>query len=446
MCGIAGYHGLHADHALLERMNDCQQHRGPDGEGIVTSGPCGLAHRRLSIIDVAHGQQPMDTADGRYSIAYNGEVYNYLDLRDELVALGRTFSTDSDTEVVLQAFAQWGPDAFDRFNGMFGLAIWDREEKRLTLARDHFGIKPLYVAQVPAPNGDGEVLLFASEIKPILASGLYEKKVNERSVYRYLRFRAHEDGTETFFDGIERLAPGEMLTADGTGIQRRMFTRLKEELLELAHEQRPYDDAAAAEYKRRLVESVRLRLQSEVPVGTSLSGGLDSSAVAVIINQLLNEGDELSTRAVGTRQNTFSAVFPGSINDEERYVDDVLEDLHRPRRLAQDPADGRRVQGRPARLHPHPGGAAHLLRSLRAVPGDARGHPARHRAARRPGRRRDDGRLHPLLLRLPAPAARPGGHGRGRRAGQEPRRALPAGPLQAQGQGQAEEDDSRSPS
>ena len=170
-----------------------------------------------------------------------------------------------------------------------------------------------------------EVLLFASEITPILASGLYEKKVNDRSVYRYLRFRAHEDGTETFFDGIERLAPGEMLTADATGIQRRMFTRLKEELLELAAEQRPYDDAAAAEYKRRLVESVRLRLQSEVPVGTSLSGGLDSSAVAVIINQLLNEGDEVSTRSVGTRQNTFSAVFPGSINDEERYVDEVLQ-------------------------------------------------------------------------------------------------------------------------
>src|SRR6478735_2250430 len=325
MCGIAGYHGLQADHALLERMNDCQQHRGPDGEGIVTSGPCGLAHRRLSIIDVAHGQQPMDTADGRYSIAYNGEVYNYLDLREELVALGRTFTTDSDTEVVLQAFAQWGPEAFDRFNGMFGLAIWDREERRLTLARDHFGIKPLYVARVAAPGDDGEVLLFASEITPILESGLYEKKVNERSVYRYLRFRAHEDGTETFFDGIERLAPGELLEADGNGIRRRMFTRLKEELLELASEQRPYDDAAAAEYKRRLVESVRLRLQSEVPVGTSLSGGLDSSAVAVIINQLLNEGDELSTRAVGTRQNTFSAVFPGSINDEERYVDDVLD-------------------------------------------------------------------------------------------------------------------------
>ncbi len=325
MCGIAGYHGLPADEALLQRMNDCQQHRGPDGEGIVTSGPCGLAHRRLSIIDVAHGQQPMDTAEGRYSIAYNGEVYNYLDLRAELEALGRTFTTDSDTEVVLEAFAEWGPDAFDRFNGMFGLAIWDREERRLTLARDHFGIKPLYVAIVPSPRGDGDVLLFASEIKSILASGLYDKRVNDRSVYRYLRFRAHEDGTETFFDGIERLAPGEMLTAGPDGIQRRTYTRLKEELLELATEQRPYDAAAAAEYKRRLVESVRLRLQSEVPVGTSLSGGLDSSAVAVIINQLLNEGDELSMSSVGTRQNTFSAVFPGSINDEERYVDEVLD-------------------------------------------------------------------------------------------------------------------------
>ena len=440
MCGIAGYHGLHADHALLERMNDCQQHRGPDGEGIVTSGPCGLAHRRLSIIDVAHGQQPMDTADGRYSIAYNGEVYNYLDLREELVGLGRAFTTDSDTEVVLQAFAQWGPEAFDRFNGMFGLAIWDREEKRLTLARDHFGIKPLYVARVPAPSGEGEVLLFASEIKPILASGLYEKKVNERSVYRYLRFRAHEDGTETFFDGIERLAPGEMLTADANGIQRRMFTRLKEELLELAHEQRPYDDAAAAEYKTP---------PGRVDPAAAAVGGAGGHEPVRWPRLQCRRGHHQPAAERGRR-----AVDPRGRHPAEHLLGGLPRldqrrgalrrrrprDLHRPRRLAQDPADGRRVQGRPARLHPHPGGAAHLLRPVRAVPGDARGHQARHGAARRPGRRRDDGRLHPLLLRLPAPAARPGRHGRRRRARQEPRRALPAGSLQAQGQGQAEED------
>lgn len=327
MCGIAGYFGFMADEALLQRMNDVQRHRGPDGEGVFIDGLAGLAHRRLSIIDVAHGQQPMSTPDGRYTIVYNGEVYNYLDLRAELETAGHTFTTDSDTEVVLEAFAEWGSAAFDRFNGMFGLAIWDRDEQVLTLARDHFGIKPLYVCRVPGsgdPATPADRWLFASEIKPILASGHYEKKPNDRSIYRYLRFRIHEDGRETFFDGIERLEPGEMMTLSAGGVERRPFTRLKEELAELATQQRPYDAAAAAEYKQRLVEAVRLRLQSEVPVGTSLSGGLDSSAVAVIINRLINEGDR-TTESVGQQQNTFSAVFTGSINDEERYVDDVLE-------------------------------------------------------------------------------------------------------------------------
>ncbi|MGL5816605.1 MAG: asparagine synthetase B family protein, partial [Phycicoccus sp.] len=154
MCGIAGYHGLPADEALLQRMNDRQRHRGPDGEGLHLDGTVGLAHRRLSILDVAHGQQPMTTADGRFTVVYNGEVYNYLDLRAELEAAGRSFTTDCDTEVVLEAFAHWGEDAFDRFNGMFGLAIWDRDEQRLTLARDHFGIKPLYLARVPREGAD----------------------------------------------------------------------------------------------------------------------------------------------------------------------------------------------------------------------------------------------------------------------------------------------------
>lgn len=325
MCGIAGYFGFEADEALLQRMNDCQQHRGPDGAGVLTDDLVGLAHRRLSIIDVAHGQQPMTTADGRYTLVYNGEVYNYLDLRADLQMAGRTFTTDSDTEVVLQAFAEWGNEAFDRFNGMFGLAIWDHEERVLTLARDHFGIKPLYVCRAAGAGAQGsDAWLFASEIKPILASGHYDKKPNERSIYRYLRYRIHEDGRDTFFAGIERLEPGEMLTISADGIKRTHFTMLRQELAQLAKEQRPYDAAAAQEYQDLLIESVRLRLQSEVPVGTSLSGGLDSSAVAVIINRLINEGDK-TTESVGAQQNTFSAVFKGSINDEEKYVDDVLE-------------------------------------------------------------------------------------------------------------------------
>ncbi|TWE07970.1 asparagine synthase (glutamine-hydrolyzing) [Rudaeicoccus suwonensis] len=318
MCGIVGYFGPAGTPQILQRMNDCQEHRGPDGAGTFADGPVALGHRRLSIIDVAHGQQPMSTADGRYVLSYNGEVYNYLELRTELEQLGRSFSTDSDTEVVLHAFAEWGTDAFDRFNGMWGLAIWDAQEQRLTLSRDHFGIKPVYVAQV------GETLFFSSEIKSILATGVYDRRPNDRSIYRYLRFRIHEDGRETFFQGIERLEPGEYLSVDASGIQRGFYTRLREELAELATQQRPYDDAAAAEYKQRLTEAVRLRLQSEVPVGTSLSGGLDSSAVAVIINKLLNDGDA-TTKSVGAQQNTFSAVFPGSDNDEEKYVDAVLD-------------------------------------------------------------------------------------------------------------------------
>ena len=136
MCGIAGYYGFGDDRELLGAMNQCIVHRGPDGEGIDTGDGVGLAHRRLSIIDVAHGQEPMYSADGQVVLVYNGEVYNYLDLRAELEALGRTFSTVSDTEVVLQAYEQWGDDAFDRFNGMFGFAIHDKRNHRLVLVRD----------------------------------------------------------------------------------------------------------------------------------------------------------------------------------------------------------------------------------------------------------------------------------------------------------------------
>ncbi|EWT00044.1 asparagine synthase [Intrasporangium oryzae NRRL B-24470] len=326
MCGIAGYHGLEADEALLRRMNGCQHHRGPDGEGIVVDGPVGLAHRRLSVIDLDRGLQPMSTSDGRYTVIYNGEVYNYRELRTELEGLGHTFVTESDTEVALEAYAEWGEQAFDRFNGMFGIAVWDRETQTLTLARDHFGIKPVYVCRVPGAGADGsDAWLFSSELRAIIESGHYDRRPNDRTIYRYLRFRVHDDGRETFFDGIERLEPGELMTISAAGVERRLYTRLREELAELSAVQRPYDDAAVAEFRTRLVEAVRLRLRSDVPVGTSLSGGLDSSAVAVIINRLLGEGDTASTAAVGVRQNTFSAVFPGSVNDEERYVDAVLE-------------------------------------------------------------------------------------------------------------------------
>lgn len=329
MCGIAGTYGFGADtEGIARRMSSALAHRGPDGEGLFVDDRTGLAHRRLAIIDREHGAQPMTTADGRYTIIYNGETYNYLDLRAELEELGRTFRTDSDTEVLLQAHAEWGTAAYDRFNGMFAFAIHDAQTGTVTVARDHFGIKPLYYWIDPAAGAGEPRVVFGSEIRSLLAADVFEAAPDDRAVYRYLKFRVQDDDSQTFFAGVKRLMAGEVLEIRADGTEVSSFTRLKEELREIAARPgRPYDEQVVAEYRERFQESVRLRLQSEVPVGTSLSGGLDSSAVAAVIARHLREQpqDERYS-AVGTRQNTFSAVFPNSSNDEERYVDALLDD------------------------------------------------------------------------------------------------------------------------
>ena len=330
MCGIAGTYGFgDLTEDIARRMNCALAHRGPDGEGIHVSGDVGLAHRRLSIIDREHGAQPMTTADGRYTIVYNGETYNYLPLREELEGLGHQFRTASDTEVLLEAHAQWGIEAYDRFNGMFAFAIHDAEAGSLTLARDHFGIKPLYYWVDPEiAEGETPRVLFGSEIRSLLAAKVFQAAPDDRAVYRYLKFRVQDDDAQTFFAGVRRLMPGQVLTITRDGVELASYTRLQEELREIARQPgRPYDESVVAEYRERFEQAVQLRLQSEVPVGTSLSGGLDSSAVAAVIARHLREQpQDESFAAVGSRQNTFSAVFPGSRNDEERYVDALLED------------------------------------------------------------------------------------------------------------------------
>jgi len=322
MCGIAGYYGLTEGKPLLKVMNDAQAHRGPDGEGYFVEGNVGLAHRRLAIIDRARGQQPLYSKDKSLVIVYNGEVYNYRELKAELLEAGFEFATDSDTEVIVQAYAAWGEAAFDRLNGMFALALYDTKAEKLLLVRDHFGIKPLYVASLG--SGKRPELLFASEIKTLLASGKVKKQVNERTLYRYLNFRIHEDSDQTFFAGITKLMPGELMVCDASGMTIRRYTKLDEELTTLAQQNEPYDDGRAGEYHARLREAVKQRLMSEVPVGTSFSGGLDSSTVVALINELMHD-DKKATHSVGARQNTFSAVFPNSANDEEHYVDALLQ-------------------------------------------------------------------------------------------------------------------------
>ncbi|MEY9858093.1 asparagine synthase (glutamine-hydrolyzing) [Catenulispora sp. GAS73] len=325
MCGIAGVFGAH-DEAMLKRMGDAIAHRGPDGEGVYSDGAAvGYAHRRLAIIDRAHGDQPFLTEDGRYAAVYNGEVYNYRELMAELEALGHTFRTVCDTEVVVRAFAEWGEAAFDRFNGMFAVAIHDTETGKSYLARDHFGIKPLYLASVTGADGSHR-LVFGSEIKAILASGLVEAAPDDATLYRYLRFRIHEDSDRTFFAGIEKVRPGEVVVFEGAGadvtVQRRMFTTLREDLL-ADGPRSPFTKDTTKEFKERLTESIRMRLVGEVPVGTALSGGLDSSTVVAVISKLMKQHAR-DVESVGATQNSFSAVFPGSVNDEERYVDAVM--------------------------------------------------------------------------------------------------------------------------
>lgn len=360
MCGIAGTYGFGADtEDIARRMSGALAHRGPDGEGLFADGAASLAHRRLAIIDREHGAQPMTTADGRYTIVYNGETYNYLELRAELEELGHTFRTDSDTEVLLEAHAEWGTAAYDRFNGMFAFAIHDAETGTVTLARDHFGIKPLYYWSDAEAGEGGPRVLFGSEIRSLLAAKVFEAAPDDRAVYRYLKFRVQDDDSQTFFAGVRRLMAGELLEIRADGTEISTFTSLKEELREIAARPgRPYDDSVVEEYRERFQESVRMRLQSEVPVGTSLSGGLDSSAVAAVIARHLREQpDDEGYSAVGSRQNTFSAVFPQASNDEERYVDALLDDYRgqitahkiqpRPEAFLEDVHDFVRTQEEP---------------------------------------------------------------------------------------------------
>ncbi|PIY69532.1 asparagine synthase (glutamine-hydrolyzing) [Candidatus Roizmanbacteria bacterium CG_4_10_14_0_8_um_filter_39_9] len=325
MCGIAGFIGVRDDE-LIKQFSVWLKHRGPDGEGYFIDDNVTLLSRRLAIIDVARGDQPIYNEDESIVIVYNGEIYNYRELRLELEKKGHVFKTVSDTEVILHGYEEWGDTSFDKLNGMFGVAIYDKEKKRTVLARDHFGIKPLYFASV-----DRAGLMFSSEIKPLIYSGLIPVEPNDRVIYRYLKYRIHDDGRETFFKGVERLLPGEMMVIDQIQnskfkIQIKKYTNLEEKLLtnvETKHTS-TLQLNQITEFKSLLIDSITKRLISEVPVGTCLSGGLDSSTVVAVVKKLLHDKVGES-KSVGDIQKTFSAVFPGSSNDEEIYIDKLLE-------------------------------------------------------------------------------------------------------------------------
>ena len=291
MCGIVGIVNLNpreaVDEALLKRMRDVLRHRGPDGEGLWAEGPVGLGHRRLAIVDVAGGQQPMANEDGSVWIVYNGEIYNHLALRSGLEALGHHYRTRSDTETIVHLYEEEGERCVERLQGMFAFALWDRGKGELLLARDRLGIKPLYYALT-----DRE-LLFASEIKAILAAGAIRPALNEAILPEFLatRFVA---GEETFFHGVRKLLPGRTLRwSAGEGLRVRRYWQLP-----VGADGSPAGmEERARELRGRLEAAVRSHLMSDVPLGLFLSGGIDSSALAVLMAPMVQE--PIRTFAVG---------------------------------------------------------------------------------------------------------------------------------------------------
>ncbi len=316
MCGIAGFYGFE-NKKLINKISQELAHRGPDGEGIFSNDIATLLNRRLAIIDLATGDQPKYNEDKSIAVVYNGEIYNYKELRSELKKKNYLFYTESDTEIIVRGYQEWGEQCFDRFNGMFAIAIYDVKKKRLILARDHFGIKPLYYSIKSSK------LIFSSEIKPIFNSRLIKKEPNERIIYRYLKYRVHDDQEETFFNGIKKLMPGQMMRIDKTGFKLSYYSNLKEALKNSRTEEDTSSVGAVKRFRESFIKAVRLRLISDVAVGTCLSGGLDSSIVVAVVNKLL-KAKVSESNSIGKIQQTFSSVFPGSSNDEEKYIDDLI--------------------------------------------------------------------------------------------------------------------------
>jgi asparagine synthase (glutamine-hydrolysing) len=280
MCGIAGLYHLDTpkpvDPSRIERMCDAMIHRGPDGGGVWTAPGVGLGHRRLSIIDIAGSPQPMASADGRAMLVFNGEIYNYRELREELRGLGATFRTDGDSEVILSAWQRWGPDCLPRLNGMFAFAIYDLDARTLFLARDRLGVKPLFLAEL----ADGSVI-FASELKGLLAHPSLRREIDPLAVEDYLAWGYVPDH-RCIVKGVTKLAAGHSLLLEHgkpMPLQRQWWD------VSLAERHKGSLADLDAELLHLMRQSVTSRMVSDVPLGAFLSGGVDSSSVVALMSE-----------------------------------------------------------------------------------------------------------------------------------------------------------------
>lgn len=328
MCGIAGqfcYGSTLPDRALLETMSESLAHRGPDGQGVYINGRTALAHRRLAIIDLSDdARQPIANEDGSLWLVYNGEIYNFVELRAELIAKGHTFRSKTDSEVILHAYEEWGTECLSHLNGMWAFALWDEKKQQLFCARDRFGIKPFYYTEA------GGSFLFASEIKALLTHTEAGKKPDDETLLTYLAWGVHDHSDKTMFDGIFQLRPAHamVVTPAGTPAPYRYW----DVTVNPSVSSDIPDEEAAQKFLSLLRDAVRIHLRSDVAVGTCLSGGIDSSTLTVLINELVRLE---APQSVGARQKTFSVYFDDPRFDERRYIDEVV---------AATGVDGYRVQ------------------------------------------------------------------------------------------------------
>ncbi|MBV8077466.1 MAG: asparagine synthase (glutamine-hydrolyzing) [Planctomycetaceae bacterium] len=313
MCGIAGFFGSPqwelSPRLLLRRMIAAIQHRGPDEWGMHVDGRIGLGHARLSIIDLSSGQQPMADETETVWVTFNGEIFNYVELRDDLISSGYRFRTTSDTEVILHAYQRKGPDCIEDFNGDFAFALWDKGHDRLVLARDRMGVRPVFYTVK-----DG-VLIFGSEVKALLQVPGLRAEIDPVALSQCFTFW-YPLAPRTVFKGIQELPPGHVLTAErGTVSVRAYWQPRYPAANDPGPAPRPEEDLAE-ELHALLIDATRIRLRADVPVGAYLSGGLDSSAVTALIKRL----------APG-RLRTFSVGFEAAEFDESRYQLEVARAL-----------------------------------------------------------------------------------------------------------------------
>jgi asparagine synthase (glutamine-hydrolysing) len=335
MCGICGVftlNGTAVDRALVRQMSATLAHRGPDGSGTFVSGPIGLGHRRLSIIDLEGGAQPFGSDDGKLRVVFNGEIYNFIELREELINKGHTFRTRSDTEVIIHGYEEWGINVVEKFNGIFAFALWDENKEQLLLARDHLGVKPLYYTTI------GQRFLFASEIKALLADPQCPREVNFKGLGQLFTLR-YVPSPATLFRAINKLPPGHLMLVASSGITIRRYWNWTPQLAEA-------DETELVErYQSLLQDAVRLQMRSDVPVGLFLSSGIDSNALLAIMSAQVdrpvhtftigfeqgersNETDE--ARVVASRYGADHTEMIVGPRDYEGYYERYLWDLEEP--------------------------------------------------------------------------------------------------------------------